>query len=224
MATTNNNPAQTNQATEKKAKIHPWRLCPVGEHWVSPHSMHVPPSKKHTAGYETMRRGHCARNPSGKDVFYPEEINKISEQNFTNVKPKTSPLELTYGKNGSKYDDLESSFKAEVLANKKNPNSARGLTQITKATRKILGDEKGELKNHFIKVTNEELNDPSTNICAGIRWLFHKRKLASSKLQREASWNETMYEFKGLKTAPKERADDILKTFTDELEKHNNAK
>ncbi|MBX9704033.1 MAG: transglycosylase SLT domain-containing protein [Silvanigrellaceae bacterium] len=249
MATINNNSAQTNQDTEKKAKIHPWRLCPVGEHWVRSHSMHIPPSKKHPEGYETIRRGHCAQNPSGKDVFYPEEINKISEQSFKNIEPKACPLELNYGAGGSKYDYLiagwtkywnevftlsdpldpnfvkaliatESSFDPNNLADRKNPNSARGLMQITNLTRKILGDEKGELKNHFINVTREELNDPSTNICAGIRWLFHKRKLASSKLNRQATWNETVYEFKGLKTVPKERAEELLGRVSVLLEKY----
>jgi len=47
------------------------------------------------------------------------------------------------------------------------------------------------------------LNDPGTNICAGIRWLFQKQKLASSFLGREASWEEAVMNYKGkLKTKP----------------------
>ena len=42
----------------------------------------------------------------------------------------------------------ESGFDPGTLAKKKNKNSARGLLQITNDTRKILGDEKGELKDH----------------------------------------------------------------------------
>jgi hypothetical protein len=37
---------------------------------------------------------------------------------------------------------------------------------------------------------------PNINICAGTRWLFHKKKLASVKLKREATWIETAAEYK----------------------------
>ena len=92
----------------------------------------------------------------------------------------------------------ESGFNPTLLANKRNPNSARGLTQITNGTRKILGDEKGELKEHFVTATRTELNDPNVNICAGVRWLFYKRQRASSKLSRPAAWGEGVAEYKGI--------------------------
>ncbi len=41
--------------------VHPWRMCPYGEHWV----------KTHPEGSVTTRHEHCARNPSGKDQLYP---------------------------------------------------------------------------------------------------------------------------------------------------------
>lgn len=93
----------------------------------------------------------------------------------------------------------ESSFRAGILADPKKPKSARGLTQITDDTRKILGDEKGELKDHYITATREEMNDPNINVCAGVRWLFHKRHLASSKLRRTASWEEAVAEYKSIR-------------------------
>ena len=31
------------------------------------------------------------------------------------------------------------------------------------------------------------------NICAGIRWLFEKRRLASHNLKKIASWEETVW-------------------------------
>ncbi len=34
------------------------------------------------------------------------------------------------------------------------------------------------------------------NICAGIRWLFRKMETASAKLRRQASWIETVAEYK----------------------------
>ena len=107
MTTMNNKPVQPKQNHEvNKEKIHPWRLCPVGEHWVCTHKMRVRPSKEHPKGYETIRKAHCAHNPSGKDILYPAEIKEIAEQNFANIEPKPCSLELSFGKNGSKYDDL----------------------------------------------------------------------------------------------------------------------
>ena len=85
---------------------HPWRLCPAGEHWVHTHPLQVPPSKSHPDGYVTTRHGHCARNPSGKDQMYPDEMHEIANERFSTVKGKPCSLELSFGKNGSAYDEL----------------------------------------------------------------------------------------------------------------------
>jgi hypothetical protein len=205
--------------------VHSWRTCPYGQHWVQTHALHVPPSKRHPSGSVTTRHGHCADNPTKKDQLYPDEIHEIAERFFSSVKNKPCPLSLTF-KNGNKYDPLiagwvqywnevlqpdesldpnlvkaliatESSFQSELLANPKNSNSARGLMQITNETRKILGNSKGEINEHYLTVTKLELNDPGTNICAGVRWLFHKRVLTSSRLKRQATWLETIEDYKG---------------------------
>jgi hypothetical protein len=112
----------------------------------------------------------------------------------------------------------ESSFKPKKLADSKKLNSARGLLQITNATRKILGDGKGELKDHFVTVSRDELNDPNVNICAGVRWLFQKQKLASGKLGHAATWLETLEEYKGNSKATKSRAEEIMGIFTKHYE------
>ena len=229
---------------------HPWRLCPAGEHWVHTHPLQVPPSKSHPDGYVTTRHGHCARNPSGKDQMYPDEMHEIANERFSTVKGKPCSLELSFGKNGSAYDELiagwvqywnevfqpqdlldpdlfkalvasESSFKPDALANRKNPNSARGLTQITNDTRKILADERGELKDHYINVTREQLNDPNASICAGVRWLFHKRALASGKLGRAATWEEAVAEYKSVRKSPpkkEKRNKELMDRFHRRLE------
>ncbi len=221
-------------ATPLKAPVtppHPWRLCPAGEHWVRTHPMQVPPSESHPEGYVTTRQGHCARNPSGKDQIYPDELHEIATQRFPVVKNRPCSLKLTFKENGSAYDELiagwvqywnevlqpdvpldpnlfkaliasESSFNPNALANKKNQNSARGLTQLKNDTRKILADEKGELKNHYVNATRDELNDPNVSICAGVRWLFHKKNLASSNLGRIATWEESVAEYKGIRKGP----------------------
>lgn len=112
----------------------------------------------------------------------------------------------------------ESSFDPNQLANKKNSNSARGLMQITNDTRKILGDAHGELKDHFITVTKQGLNDPNINICAGVRWLFHKRNLLSSKLGHNATWLETVSKYKGTAKTTKGRAKSIMDKFRETYE------
>ena len=231
-----------------KKKIHPWRLCPVGEHWVRTHAMRVRPSQRKPAGSVTTRHEHCADNPSRKGQLYPDEIMEVAERHFQGVKKRPCAIDLGYGKKGSTYDQLiagwvqywndilqpkesldpnlvkaliasESGFDPNVLADKRNGNSARGLTQITNATQKILCDEDGEIKDHYLTVTREELNAPAINTCAGVRWLFHKRDLASIKLKRQATWLEAVYEYKGASRVSEKRAHEIMKKFLEKLEK-----
>jgi hypothetical protein len=225
--------------------VHPWRICPYGEHWVRTHPLHVPPSKIHPEGSITTRNEHCAKNPSGKDQLYPEEIHEIANQNFSNLKNKPCPLGLGFGEDGSQYDKLiagwvqywndvlkpdepldpnlvkaliasESGFNPNELAKKSDSNSARGLMQITNGSRKILNGYHGDLKDHLITATKTELNDPNINICAGVRWLFEKRRLLSNHLKKPASWTETVWEYKGAKLAKtKEDAEKMKRIFND---------
>ena len=51
----------------KEKKLHPWRMCPIGQHWVSDHPLKVPISEKNPAGM-TIRDGHCHGNPSKKTL------------------------------------------------------------------------------------------------------------------------------------------------------------
>lgn len=248
------------KAVKKKTKkiaepknIHSWRLCPAGEHWVRTHPMKIPPSKENPAGGVTTRHGHCARNPTGKDQLYPDEIQEMADQNFSEVKERPCPIDLGFKNKGDQYDNFiagwtkywndvfkpktpldpnvvkaliasESGFNPKMLADKKNSNSARGLMQILNSTRKNLGDEKGELRDHFLTVTKDELNDPNVNICAGVRWLFQKQVLASSFLGRNASWEEAVMNYKG---KLKSKLDDleaikqkkIFQKYLDHLEK-----
>ncbi len=236
----------SNTISSKAQSIHPWRLCVPGRHWVREHSLQIPPSKKNPGGSTTIRHAHCADNPSKKDQLYPDEIKEITLLNFSKVREKPCPMGLEFKEKGNQYDDLiagwtkywndvlkpdiplepnvvkaliatESGFDAKILANKKDKNSARGLMQMTNESRKILGNEKGELKNHYLTLTREDLNDPSNNICAGIRWLFRKREVASSLLKRTASWEDAIFEFKGGRTTSKKRAQELMNEFNKKL-------
>lgn len=81
--------------------------------------------------------------------------------------------------------------------NKTKNIHARGLMQIRDQTLHILGDHKGELKDYLIHLAANNLLDLSANICVGVRWLFQKKKLASARLKRTASWEEAIIEYKG---------------------------
>jgi len=241
------------QTTSPVTSPHPWRLCPAGEHWVSTHPLRVPPSRANPLGYTTTRQGHCAKNPTGKDQLYPDEIIEISRNSFSDLKDIPCSDNLGFRSKGTQHDTLiagwtkywnevlrpknllnpnivkaliasESGFNSEMLANKKNSNSARGLMQILNSTRKTLGDEKGELQDHFLTVTKQDLNDPCINICAGIRWLFQKQKLASSYLGYEASWEDAVMNYKGkLKSKSNDpeasKQKNIFLKYLDRLEK-----
>ncbi len=90
----------TKKETNKEAKVdselhvdeksHPWRLCPIGEHWVTDHPLWVPPTDKRP-GYYTTRDGHCAKNPMSskfkeiKDYLTAEEMQMIADKYFINL-------------------------------------------------------------------------------------------------------------------------------------------
>ncbi len=102
MATKNKRPP----SSSKKTKAHDWRLCPVGEHWVTTQPLHIPPSQAHPEGSIATRRGHCAKNSSGKDQLYPDEIREISDHQFKDLKAKLCALNLGFKKNGGAFDDF----------------------------------------------------------------------------------------------------------------------
>lgn len=210
---------------EKKKTRHPWRLCPVGEHWVLTHPRRL--AKK--AG-TTEVDGHCRKNPSRKDRMRSEEIRAIARRFFgrdlDQAMPSPDTLDYPHNK-GNPYDRLiagwtrywnevlspddpldpdlvkaligsESSFNAKPRTrNAQAAGKARGLLQITDQALKILKNDKGELKDHLIELTRADLDNPETQICAGIRWLFHKKRLASGRLEREATWDEAVADYKG---------------------------
>lgn len=95
----------TPAAKEPLALVHRWRLCPPGEHYreatqVSPHLRKGKPVR----GFP--RRGTCAKNPSGKDQLYPEEIREISERNFSEFMRSPLPTIDEFGETGTLYDHL----------------------------------------------------------------------------------------------------------------------
>ena len=53
-----------------------------------------------------------------------------------------------------------------------------------------------KLRDFLIDIDQKDAIDPNLNICAGVRWLFHKKKLLEHKLKRSASSQEAVMEYK----------------------------
>lgn len=119
----------------------------------------------------------------------------------------------------------ESGFRTQIDTKSKD-GTARGLIQLTEKTRKILADQKGELNDFLLTISKDEIKDPNVNIFAGIRWLFHKKNLASHKLKREATRMEAIAEYKGLlkQLGKVEKADEIMRDIGEKYKRLKNRK
>jgi hypothetical protein len=209
------------QKTAKKEKRsrpkHSWRLCPSGEHWVRLHSRSNAPS---VTGYCRTNSSHKDQiYPFEISEIAEKRFSKLRKSDLPN-------RGLEEYESSDAYDHLvggwtrfwnevlrpdipldpnlvkaliatESRFKikAEIRAGKR-AGMARGLMQVTDWSAEILKDEKGELLDHLVNVSQKELYDPNLNIAAGIRWLFRKRETASATLDRKANWIEAVAEYK----------------------------
>lgn len=205
----------------------PWRVCPVGKHWVRRHPKHL------KTGNITDHDGHCRKNPSKKDLLKGDEMELIATMDlFLNPKIKVSKndlkIHLVSLTTQNQYDDLisgwtaywndvfqlknplhpnhvkalmaaESKFKPKARA--KNPpeiGPARGLMQITERTTRWAKDYKlGEYRDHFVDLEYEDLWEPNKNVAFGVRHLFRKRETAKGVLKREPTWFEVLMDYKG---------------------------
>jgi hypothetical protein len=212
--------AKLTEKPQKKSpenKVHPWRMCPEGQHWVRDHSRSTATHGVH---------GYCRHNRGGKDEIEAFEIDAIAYKYFEKLKGAPCAKALGFSQ-GSKFDSLirgwtkywnevlneadpidpdlvkaiiatESGFRVRAV-NKGNKiiGKALGLMQVTEQSWRILKDEHGELKDHFVVLEHNELFQANQNICAGVRWLYRKRQATSSKLGRRATWLETVANYKG---------------------------
>lgn len=198
-------------------KQHPWRICPLGENLVREHVRHTKYKVAKVSSY-------CRKNKSKKEILTSLEIKEIYERN--KIKTKNFPS-LSKKTRENKFDDIialwtqfwnevlkpsepldpnwvktliytESSFDENSL-NKNDPkNPAKGLMQITKATHKIITNSRGELKDVCFDTDEKENYDPNISVSMGVRWLFRKKELLKSRIKREPTWEETIWEYKGV--------------------------
>lgn len=206
---------------KQEEKVHPWRRCPKAMHFVKEHQSHIEPSKTHPDGIFIVH-AHCALNPSGKEELSHDEIQYITKTYFPDLTGSPTAGALPFAE-ADTYDEeirgwtrywndifepkialdpnmvkaliaTESGFRVNPLENKK----ACGLMQILKSTHTYLQGSRNELKNHLVCSSSDELLEPSTNICSGVRWLFRKARLTSEKLVRDANWVEVIADYKGI--------------------------
>lgn len=205
----------------------PWRVCPIGKHWVRRHPKHF------HSGKVTDHDGHCRKNPSKKDLLKGDEMELIATSDlFLNPIVKVSKnnlnLPLISLKDQNQYDELISGWTAywnnifqlkkplhpnyvkaliatESIFNPKaqapNPKPigpARGLMQLTEeSTRQAKHHKSREYRDHYIDLEYEDLWDPNKNIAFGVRHLFRKRETTKWVLKREPTWFEVLMDYKG---------------------------
>lgn len=206
---------------------HPWRLCPVGEHWVSEHRRKYSSASKNFPGTYAVS-GTCRRSPTPHDYLDSSEIRLISEQRLTENFKKPNPSLLGFKGpkiRGDAYDHLIGLWTAywnETLgaSDPLNPNFVKALiatesgfdaNAVAKAAKNVFArglmqvrddypkilGKRGELKDHFIQIEPEDLHDPAIGIATGIRWLFHKRYLQEKKRRKSVDWRDVVVHYKG---------------------------
>lgn len=205
-----------------ESRHHQWRLCSPGHHWVREHLRKTQSGFTSVEGHCRINLGR--KDELSADEIVQITKNVAIDKSWM---PASDNLGFLLPKNfdGNQYDRsiaiwtkywndifapdilLDADFVKALMAsesgfnpvpigkNKKNP--AYGLMQVTKQTLRILGDPKGELKNHLIHVDENTIAYPDVNIAAAIRWLHFKREKASKRLGRPATWQEALLEYKG---------------------------
>ena len=174
----------------------------------------------------TAVKGHCRKNNSGKEILTVHEINEMFTRNKDKVTKLPNKSNLG-PKNENRYDVLiglwtefwnetfqvnipldsnwvkalmatESTFDPNCINKKIRANVARGLLQITRKTYKIAIDPKGELKDVLFRVDEKDLFNPDVNVALATRWIFRKREILKSKIGKDPTWEEVMWEYKGI--------------------------
>ena len=227
--------------TQTKSFRHPWRICELGFHWVKEHKR----TNAQGASYAVI--GHCRKGSSGKDFLYPDEIAEIVKRHFNNLKAMPCPkmFEFKNRENVDLYiagwtqywnevfnpvEKLDPDFVKALIASESSfinrppvvfnsrKEKVTGLMQITDTSIAALKGAKKEMRDYFVPVSRKSLMDKNLNICAGIRWLFHKKQLAERNAKVEISWMGALKIYKGLKNKEPEETDRVLRNFNENYE------
>lgn len=213
------------KSEKPKEKVHPWRPCPIGEHWVITHPYHVRPSKIHPDGSIATQSGHCRINRSKKDHLYKDDIVEMAQRHFKKLSGPPAANNLGFRNRGNKYDDLirgwtrywndvlrptdsldpdlvkaliasESGFNPKEWNHLKGDSAAYGLMQVLNKSVQLLKNPK-ELRDHFVDLDNDDMTDPNFSICSGTRWLFRKKEILEKRVGHPFSWRDVVADYKG---------------------------
>ena len=206
--------------------IHPWRICPIGFYHVRKYDRNVNVTAEHPAGKAPVDE-QCRKNPSRKDQLYPKEILDVFEVASKESKLLGQIAKLNEPEYADDFDTeilvwtkywndilspiepLNPNVVKALLGSESNfgqddqdvhiskRNYARGPFQITDVTRAALGNEKGEIHDHYLTLGIKDVKNPVIAAAAAIRWLFQKKELATHYLKHEASWEEAVADYKG---------------------------
>lgn len=209
--------------------LHPFRTCPIGTHWVR---ATVVTSKlgNQFERSSTCRRNRSGKDQLYKEEI--ESIAERFFASLSGPPGSDNLGFKAVNADGTAYDVLirgwtkywneilqpdrsldpnlvkaliatESGFDANADTKSKGPGRARGLMQVTDATRTILQNENGELLEHLLTVTDDDAYNPNMNIAAGNTMAFHKRYLASRKYKRQIDWIDAALEYKDMLRKPR---------------------
>jgi predicted nucleotidyltransferase len=212
-----------------------WRICPLGQHWVSPHlkSGNIDPTD-----------GHCRDNPSKKDLIKIDEIKLLPSLDvFKKTQVQAALKKLKFNGKEDKYDlwingwcaywndilkpstKLHPNYVKALIATEssfeENPerskvHTAIGLMQIMPKTIGLANNPK-ELKDHLIELKKEDVFDPNVNICLGVRWLFRKYEILSKK-NPQTTWEHALEEYKGIRKQKGPESDKIRSKIAEYLD------
>lgn len=216
-----------------EATNHPWRVCPIGEYYVSGSDVDAHYRQNHQVNAHP-RSWHCREGKNlNANVLNASEIKLISRDFILPQFEKVILKNYGFKKLDHKYDALIAGwtqfwndiFKPNILLKpdfvkaliasesgfnpdpfKGDRKKAMGIGQLVPTTVKALQGHRKELKDNLIEINGDEVFDPEVNISALVRWLHQKQYLASKKLKREATWIEAVENYKGQLGKNKESA------------------
>lgn len=71
----------------------------------------------------------------------------------------------------------------------------------------------GELQDHYLDLSEDDMLDPNLAICAGVRWLFRKKELEEVIRKHPISWREAIIKYKSLRPRTIARDRDLIDRF-----------
>jgi hypothetical protein len=233
---------QVRLAEMSRVPVHPWRLCPLGQYYRTPHKQRSYVRSNGTQVRSSEHPNECVINKTGKDQLYSDEISKIAAKYFPNLTDLPTGGLLPKYPDETEFDSViagwtkywnevltptepldqnlvkaliatESGFDPKAWNKIRGTGRARGLMQVKDESVKLLSYRGKELKDHFLNLKDDDMLDPNLAVCAGVRWLFRKREILNSK-GKESTWIETVMLYKNYRSLEDKQMQKLIKIYT----------